>query len=94
MLSGPHTHNAQDVADLFVQSGALHIVAGPEELAGRVCGWFDDPVRARADGECGQRTVAQSRGAVGRIVAMVTPLLSPPAAGSASPASRTTAPDA
>jgi 3-deoxy-D-manno-octulosonic-acid transferase len=80
MLSGPHTHNAQEVADLFEQCGALLIVRSPDELAARIGGWFDDPARARADGERGRQAVAQSRGAVGRIVAMVTPLLSPPAA--------------
>jgi 3-deoxy-D-manno-octulosonic-acid transferase len=80
MLSGPHTHNAQDVADLFEQCGALAIVHGADELATRISGWFDDPARARADGERGQQAVMQSRGAVDRIVAMVTPLLSPRAA--------------
>lgn len=80
MLSGPHTHNAQDVADLFEQCGALAIVRDADELAARVGAWFDDPAGARAVGERGRQTVEQSRGAVGRIVAMVTPLLSPPGA--------------
>ena len=82
MLSGPHTQNAQDVADLFEQCGALRIARSKEELAQRVVGWFDDPALARADGERGQRAVVQSRGAVRRLVAMVAPLISPPAAGS------------
>jgi 3-deoxy-D-manno-octulosonic-acid transferase len=80
MLSGPHTHNAQDVADLFEQCGALAIVRDADELAARVGAWFDDPAGARAVGERGRQAVELSRGAVGRIVAMVTPLLSPPAA--------------
>ena len=80
MLSGPHTHNAQDVADLFEQCGALAIVRDADELAARISAWFDDPAGARAVGEHGRQAVEQSRGAVGRIVAMVTPLLSPPAA--------------
>ena len=83
MLSGPHTQNALDVAELFEQCGALRIVRSTEELAERVCQWFDDPARARADGARGQQAVAQSRGAVGRLVAMVVPLLSPPASGAA-----------
>jgi 3-deoxy-D-manno-octulosonic-acid transferase len=80
MLSGPHNHNAQDVAELFEQCGALRIVRGKEDLARRVGEWFDDPARARADGERGRQAVAQSRGAVSQLVAMVAPLLSPPAA--------------
>lgn len=85
ILSGPHTQNAQDVAELLQESGALAIVGGAEELARRVADYFDDASLARADGEQGQRTVAQSRGAVSRLVAMVAPLLSStagPAGGS------------
>jgi 3-deoxy-D-manno-octulosonic-acid transferase len=78
MLSGPHTHNAQDVADLFEQSGALRIVRSNEDLARRACQWLDDPGLARADGARGQQAVVQSRGAVSRLVAMVAPLLSRP----------------
>jgi 3-deoxy-D-manno-octulosonic-acid transferase len=85
MLSGPYNHNAQDVADLFEQCGALRIVRSKQGLAQKVCEWFDDPVRAREDGERGRLAVAQSRGAVSRLVAMVAPLLSPPA-GPAAPA--------
>jgi len=83
MLSGPHTHNAQDVAELLQECGALRIVRSKEELAQRVGEGFDDPARARDDGALGQQTVAQSRGAVHRLVAMVAPLLSPPAAARA-----------
>jgi 3-deoxy-D-manno-octulosonic-acid transferase len=83
MLSGPHTQNAQDVAELLQECGALRIVRSKEELAQRVGDCFDDPVRARSDGARGQQTVAQSRGAVQRLVAMVAPLLSPPAGATA-----------
>jgi 3-deoxy-D-manno-octulosonic-acid transferase len=79
MLSGPHTHNAQDIAELLQECGALRIVRSKEELAQRVGNCFDDPARARSDGTLGQQTVAQSRGAVHRLVAMVAPLLSSPA---------------
>jgi 3-deoxy-D-manno-octulosonic-acid transferase len=76
MLSGPHTHNAQDIAELLAQSGALRIVRSREDLAQRVADYFDDPERARIDGARGQEAIAQSRGAVGRLVEMVLPLLS------------------
>lgn len=92
ILSGPHTHNAQEIADLLLGSGALAIVRDAGELGQRVAGCFDEPARARADGARGRETVAQSRGAVARLVAMVAPLLSPgagpPAAWSASSGSR------
>ncbi len=76
ILSGPHTHNAPDIAQLLRHSGALGIASNAEELAQRVNDYFDDPARARADGAKGRDTVAQSRGAVDRLVAMVAPLLS------------------
>jgi len=84
MLSGPYNHNAQDVADQFEQCGALRIVRSTEGLAQKVVEWFDDPAAARAAGERGRQAVAQSRGAVARLVAMVAPLLSRPA-GPAAP---------
>ncbi len=95
MLSGPHVQNAQDVADLLEQCGALRIVRSREELADRVCQWLDDPALARTAGERGRQAVAQSRGAVQRLVAMVAPLLTsaapavePPAAAPGSSGSR------
>jgi 3-deoxy-D-manno-octulosonic-acid transferase len=92
ILSGPHTHNAQDIAELLQQCGALSIVASADELARRVADYFDEPARARTDGARGQETVAQSRGAVDRLVAMVAPLLSSsggrPEASSASSGTR------
>jgi 3-deoxy-D-manno-octulosonic-acid transferase len=83
VLSGPHTHNAPDIAELLLQAGALGIVRGNDELAQRVADYFDDPGSARRDGVAGQQTVAQSRGAVRRLVEMVEPLLSLPGASSA-----------
>lgn len=77
MLSGPHTHNAQDIAELLQKCGALRIVRSREELAQRVTECFDDPERARAAGAQGRQSVAQSRGAVAQLVEMVVPLLNP-----------------
>jgi len=79
MLSGPHNHNSQDIADLFEQAGALRIVRSQQELATRLLEWFDDPARAHAAGALGRDAVAANRGAVDRLVAMVEPLLSPAA---------------
>jgi 3-deoxy-D-manno-octulosonic-acid transferase len=75
MLSGPHTHNSQDIADLFEQVGALRIVRSQEELGYRLIEWIGDPERAHATGALGRETVAANRGAVGRLVAMIEPLL-------------------
>jgi 3-deoxy-D-manno-octulosonic-acid transferase len=80
ILSGPHTHNAPDIAALLQQCGALKIVASSERLGGEVLAWFGDPESARLAGSSGQQAVAANRGAVGRLLALLEPRLSPPAA--------------
>ena len=75
MLSGPHTHNSQDIADMFEHAGALRIVRSQEELGYRLIEWISDPERARATGALGREAVAANRGAVDRLVAMIEPLL-------------------
>ncbi len=79
VLSGPSTQSAQEVADLLADSGALLLVPDAEGLSARLVELFDDPVAAAALGERGRLAVAQSRGAVERLVGMVEPLLSSPA---------------
>jgi 3-deoxy-D-manno-octulosonic-acid transferase len=75
LLSGPHTQNGQDVADLMLQAGALRIVRNDEELARGVGDCFDDPAQARAAGELGREAVAANRGAVSRLADLIEPLL-------------------
>jgi 3-deoxy-D-manno-octulosonic-acid transferase len=75
VVSGPHTQNGQEIADLLVRSGALRLVAAQDELAAALLRWFDDPARAQLDGERGRRAVEANRGAVHRLVAMIEPLL-------------------
>jgi 3-deoxy-D-manno-octulosonic-acid transferase len=92
ILSGPHTHNAQDIAELLAQAGVLRIVRSREELGQRVADYFDDPERALQDGARGQEVITQSRGAVAQLVEMVLPLINQQDAGkdasaAASPAS-------
>jgi 3-deoxy-D-manno-octulosonic-acid transferase len=75
ILVGPHNFNAQEIADLLQQAGALKVVRSSSELAQRVVEYFDDPALARHEGELGRAAVQQSRGAVARLVALVAPLL-------------------
>ncbi len=83
LLSGPHTHNGQDIAERLEQAGALRIVRSPDALGHDLTGWIDAPMVARAAGEQGRLAVAGNRGAVDRLLAMIEPLLSPAAAGTA-----------
>jgi 3-deoxy-D-manno-octulosonic-acid transferase len=79
ILSGPHTHNGQEIAELLVQSGALELVRDRVALARALLTWLEAPSLAHAAGESGRRAVAANRGAVDRLVAMIEPLLSRPA---------------
>jgi 3-deoxy-D-manno-octulosonic-acid transferase len=79
ILSGPHTGNAPDVAELLGRCGALRTVESGDELARAVSGYFDEPTRAHGDGARGQAAIALNRGAVEKVAAMIDPLLSPPA---------------
>jgi 3-deoxy-D-manno-octulosonic-acid transferase len=87
MLSGPHTHNGQDIAALLEQSGALRIVRSREDLGHALRAWVHEPDAAHAAGDRGRLAVAANRGAVGRLLAMIEPLLSRPAAGASAQAS-------
>jgi 3-deoxy-D-manno-octulosonic-acid transferase len=88
VVSGPWTQNAPEVAELLARSGALATVRDAEELARRVLECLHDPGRARRDGAKGQAVVASNRGAVGRVVELLLPLLSSQAsAAAAEPAS-------
>ena len=87
ILSGPHTHNGQEIAELLGQSGALVLVRDREALARSLLTWLEAPSLAHEAGESGRRAVAANRGAVDRLVAMIEPLLSRPAVGAAAESS-------
>jgi len=75
VIAGPWTQNAREVAEMLAGAGALATVRDSDQLAARVIECFDDPAAARADGAKGREAVAANRGAVGRVVGMVLPLL-------------------
>jgi 3-deoxy-D-manno-octulosonic-acid transferase len=75
LVSGPHTQNSQDIADLMQQAGALCIVHDHVDLGSRVAECFDDPARARRAGAAGREAVAANRGAVSRLANLIEPLL-------------------
>lgn len=92
VLSGPHTQNGPDIAELLAQSGALRFVGDGDELGAALLRWLNDPAGAKTEGERGRRAVEANRGAVDRLVAMIEPLLrssaAPPGSSSAASGSR------
>ncbi|MDX1499245.1 MAG: lipid IV(A) 3-deoxy-D-manno-octulosonic acid transferase [Woeseiaceae bacterium] len=75
VLIGPHVFNAQDIADLFCAEGACRMVHDADELAAAVDEFLADPEAARRVGALGRQIVERNRGALARLLEMLTPLL-------------------
>jgi 3-deoxy-D-manno-octulosonic-acid transferase len=81
ILAGPHNFNAPDVARLLIAAGAARIVADPEELAAALRAWLTDAAERERVGALGQAVVEGNRGALGRVLAILEPLLRGAATG-------------
>lgn len=75
IVTGPHLFNTQDIADKFARNGASIIVHDASELAQAVGDLFADESAARDIGERGRRIVAENRGALEQLMALVRPLI-------------------
>jgi 3-deoxy-D-manno-octulosonic-acid transferase len=78
VLAGPHNFNAQDIAELLAEVGALQMVADAGELAAAVTTLLGDESLRRERGECARRVVAENGGALERLLELIKPLLPPP----------------
>ncbi|HKI05379.1 MAG TPA: 3-deoxy-D-manno-octulosonic acid transferase [Thermoanaerobaculia bacterium] len=72
---GPAMHNFREMAEAFDRAGAWRRVAGARELAAAWREWLDDPAAGRATGERALRLVEENRGALGRTLEMLAPIL-------------------
>ena len=75
VVAGPHNFNAQDIADMFIDTGACKIVEDAPSLAVAVGDLLADETRARELGEVGRQILERNRGALARLLAMLKPLL-------------------
>jgi 3-deoxy-D-manno-octulosonic-acid transferase len=75
VVSGPHVYNAQEIADMFVELGACFIVADAEELATVVGELIADRDYAAEIGSKGFDIVQRNRGALGRLLGLLGPLI-------------------
>ncbi|HXZ60204.1 MAG TPA: lipid IV(A) 3-deoxy-D-manno-octulosonic acid transferase [Steroidobacteraceae bacterium] len=75
VLTGPHNSNGADVARLLVARGAAEIVHNPQELGARVSALLSDPAERARIGAAGRASVAGSRGALEKLLALIEPLL-------------------
>src|SRR5690606_37318021 len=68
VVTGPHLFNTQDIADMFVNIGALTKVADLDQLAVAVTRLLQDEATAHRLGKLGRDVVQRNRGALGRLL--------------------------
>lgn len=79
ILTGPHNFNSEEVARLFVEVGAAHVVRDATELAEQVTLLLKEPAERERRGSAGRRALDENRGALGRLLDLIDPLLREPA---------------
>ncbi|MCU0935629.1 MAG: lipid IV(A) 3-deoxy-D-manno-octulosonic acid transferase [Gammaproteobacteria bacterium] len=75
VVFGPHVFNFAEVSQLLLGRGAARQVRGTRELAAAVSALLQDPEARAAMGECGRDVVAENRGALDRLMAVLEPHL-------------------
>ena len=75
ILTGPYTGNAAEIARLLVARGAAEVVHDPEELAARVSALLTDAQARARMGAHGRASIEANRGALGKLLALIEPLL-------------------
>jgi 3-deoxy-D-manno-octulosonic-acid transferase len=78
---GPSMHNFREMAEGFDRAAAWRRVADARELGEAWRGWLDDPAEARAQGERALRLIEENRGALGRTLEMLGPVVAACASG-------------
>jgi 3-deoxy-D-manno-octulosonic-acid transferase len=75
VVTGPHLFNTQDIADMFLNIGALTRVADAEQLAVAVTRLLQDKQTAMRLGNLGRDLVVRNRGALDRLLRLLEPLI-------------------
>jgi 3-deoxy-D-manno-octulosonic-acid transferase len=75
ILSGPHTFNAEEIAQLFVDRRAVRVVSAAAELATAVGDLLSDPDERIRVGAVGREVLAENRGALDRLLALLEPVI-------------------
>lgn len=77
VISGPNNFNAQDIATLLQEAGGLQLVADAAELGAAVTTLLGDPGLRRERGARSRQMVADSGGALEKLLGLLAPLLPP-----------------
>jgi len=75
VLTGPHTFNSEQIAQLLIARGAAEVVHDASELGARVSELIADPQRRERMGAAGRASVDSNRGALEKLLALIEPLL-------------------
>jgi 3-deoxy-D-manno-octulosonic-acid transferase len=75
VLTGPHTQNSADIANMLIQRGAAAVVNGAEELGDAVSVLLSDANERERIGALGRDSVDSNRGALGKLLGLIEPLL-------------------
>ncbi|HJP05359.1 MAG: lipid IV(A) 3-deoxy-D-manno-octulosonic acid transferase [Gammaproteobacteria bacterium] len=75
MIIGPHNFNAQEIADQLREAGVAAVAEDADSLAVHVISLLNDPAERSRQGELGKEIIESSRGALGRLLDLVRPLL-------------------
>ena len=75
ILTGPYNANSADIANLLIARGAAEVVHEAGELGGRVSRLLSDPEERLRIGALGRDSVDSNRGALGKLLGLIEPLL-------------------
>ncbi len=75
ILTGPHNFNSGDSARLLLGAGAAEVVDSGAQLGERVGALLANPAEAARVGALGRACLEANRGALGKLLALIEPLL-------------------
>ena len=75
LITGPHTYNAADIAEMFQEQGVARVVNNQMELAAAVVDLLGSSSERDRLGVVGQTLIESNRGALDRLLALLEPLL-------------------
>ncbi|MCK6371134.1 MAG: glycosyltransferase, partial [Gammaproteobacteria bacterium] len=74
-LTGRYNFNAPDIAELLTAEGATIVVQDASHIAAEILRLLDDPAERARRGALARELLANNRGAVDRLLALVEPLI-------------------
>ena len=75
ILAGPYLYNAEDIANMFREVGAVETVTGADDLSNVLTSLFRRAALRQKMGELAYQLVAGNRGAVSRLLERLEPVL-------------------